>query len=144
MSRSITSVNSVFMLGINGLYTVPQQLQGFAADDISDFEAVTSSEISMGLDSKMSAGFIPVPIKQGITLQANSDSITLFEAWYSAQIAAREVYFCFGIVQMPAIGRSYALANGVLQDYSPVADAKKTLQPRKFSIIWESVLGAPI
>ena len=34
--------------------------------------------------------------------------------------------------------------NGVLSGYKPISDAKKVLQPRKFSITWESVNPLPI
>ena len=141
---SITSANSIFMLTITGLYAVPQQLQGFAAEDIFDTEDIDTSEEIMGADGKLSAGFIFVPIKQSVMLQADSVSNALFESWYAAEQAAREKYFAQGIVQMPSIKRTYQMKNGVLKSYKPIADAKKVLQPRKFGIVWESVTGAPV
>lgn len=144
MSRSITSTNAIYLLSIAGLYTVPQALQGYAADDIFDTAVINPAEVSMGLDGKLSAGFVPVAIAQTITLQADSDSNLLFDAWFAAQQAAREIYFANGIVRLPAIGRSYVLTNGVLNSYAPIADAKKTLQPRKFGITWEALVGAPL
>jgi hypothetical protein len=144
MSKTITSANSVFMLAIANLFAAPQQLQGYATEDIFDTESIAPAETHMGLDGKLSAGYIPVPVKQTITLQADSDSVELFEAWFAAQTAAQEIYFAHAIVHLPSIGRSYVCTNGVLDGYSPMADAKKTLQPRKFSILWESVVGAPV
>jgi hypothetical protein len=35
------------------------------------------------------------------------------------------------------------LTNGVLTNFAPISDAKKVLQPRKFQIQWNVVLGAP-
>lgn len=141
---SITSSNSVYLLSIAGLYVVPQQLQGFAADDIFDTEAIDTAEVMMGADGILSAGFVFVPIKQSVTLQADSASNTLFEAWYSAEQVAREKFFANGIVQLPGIKRSYVLSNGVLTSYAPISDAKRTMQPRKFGITWESIKGAPL
>lgn len=143
-SPSITSVNSIYMLAITGLYTVPQQLQGFSADDIFDTGEINSAEVVMGLDGKIAAGYVPVAIVQNITLLANSDSNALFEAWWASQRAAQELYFATGIIRMPSVKRSYALTNGVLTGYSPMSDAKKTLQPRKYTITWESALAAPL
>lgn len=141
---AISSGNAVYMLTIAGLYAAPQQLQGFSADDIFDTASINPVEAVMGLDGKLSAGYVPVPIQQGITLQADSDSNTLFDAWFTAMQAAREVFFANGIIHLSSIKRGYALLNGVLTAYSPMPDAKKMLQPRKYSITWESMTPAPL
>ena len=143
-NNTITSATSVYMLSIAGLFAIPQQLQGFAADDVFDTEAINPTEVLMGVDGKMSAGFVFVPVKQSISIQADSDSNTLFEAWFQAQKTAKEAYFAAGIVHLPSINRSYVMTNGVLTSYPSISDAKKVLQPRKYQITWESVLGAPI
>lgn len=141
---SITSANAVIYLSITGLFPVPQQLQGFAADDITDLGDMASAETSMGVDGKLSAGFVHVPVPQGIMLQADSASNGLFDAWFAAQQAAGEVYFANGIIRYPSVKRTYTLTNGVLTSFKPAADAKKMLQPRKYSITWESVVGSPL
>ena len=141
---SITSANSIYMLAVTGLFITPQQLQGFAADDIFDTEPMENAEVLMGVDGVLSAGFVFVPVKQSVSLQADSASNTLFEAWYAAEQAAKEKYFATGIVRFPSISRSYALTNGVLSTYPAISDAKKVLQPRKYSITWGSVIGAPL
>lgn len=143
MAGTITSNNAAFTLAIAGLFAVPQQLQGFAADDIFDTEGVEPAETSMGVDGKLSAGLVFAPVKQSVALQADSDSNTLFEAWYAAQKAAGDVYYAQGSVYLPATGRAYVMTRGVLTAYSPMPDAKKTLQPRKYGLTWESVTGAP-
>ena len=132
------------MLGVAGLFAVPQQLQGFAEDDMYSITAVETKEVKMGVDGRLSAGYIPQVKIMDVTLQADSASITFFEAWYAAEEAAKDTYFGFGIIRHPSVGKSYALVNGVLCNYSPVADAKKVLAPRKFQIKFESVIGAPL
>lgn len=142
--KTLTAANSILMLSVTGLFDVPQQLQGFAVEDVYDVEAIDSAETAMGVDGKLSAGWIPNPIKQGVTLQADSDSIEIFEAWYGAQQAAREIYFATGSIYLPAVQRKYAMVRGVLTNYNPIATAKKILQPRKFMLTWESVSQAAI
>jgi len=141
---TITSANAILMLSINNLFSAPQQLQGFAAEDIFDVDDIETAETLMGVDGKLSAGFVFVPVKQGFMLQADSDSITLFEAWYAAEKAVKDKYFANGVAHFNSIGRSYVMTNGVLSGYKPMADGKKVLQPRKFSITWESVVGVPV
>lgn len=142
--KTLTAANSVLLLAVTGLFDIPVRLQGFSADNVYDTDDVTPTETSMGVDGKLSAGFVPVAVRQGYTLQADSDSIAVFERWYQTQQAAREVYFGQGSIYLPSVERKYIMRKGVLQSYSPLPNAQKTLQPRKFSILWEAVSGAAI
>ena len=139
---SITSANATFLLGIADVFPVPQQLTQFAADDLFDTEAIDSAEVRMGVDGSLTAGFVFVPVKQTITLQADSPSCALFDAWWAAQQVAKDVFSAFGIVILPGLGTKWALTNGFLTSYKPIPDAKKLLEPRKFGITWEKVLAA--
>lgn len=138
MAKTLTSANSVILLTIPGLLPVPTQLQGFAADDIFDTENVDSAEVVMGLDGRLSGGFVPMPIKQNITIQADSDSVRVFENWYAAQQSARELYYANGLVSIPSVQRKYTARRGILSSHSPAPSAKRILQPRRFTITWES------
>lgn len=140
---SITSANSVLLIGVTGLYTVPQQLSGFDTDDMYSIEAVENKEVKMGADGHLSAGWIPQIKVMSVTLQADSPSNDFFDAWYAAEEAAEDAYFAFGTVVQPAVSKLYTLTRGVLTNYTPMAEAKKVLQPRKFQIKWNVVLGVP-
>lgn len=144
MAGNITSANSILALSVASLFPIPQQLQGFGADDMYSVDAVDVTESVMGVDGRKSAGYIPQIKTMSVTLQADSDSNTFFEAVYAAQEAAKTPYIFTGIATQSAVGKVYALTNGTLKNYTPLGDAKKTLQPRKFSIEWESVIGAAI
>lgn len=144
MAKTLTSANSVLLLSIRGLFDVPLQLQGFSADDIFGVDDLDSAETMMGVDGKLSAGWVPKEVKQSFYLQADSDSTAIFEAWYQAQQSSRELYFATGGARLPSVNRSYVLTKGVLTQYSPIATAKKVLQPRKFTVTWESITAAPI
>lgn len=141
---SITSANSTFVLSIAGLYTVPQALQGYASDDAFSTEAIEIAETKMGVDGVFSAGWIPQIIKQTINLQADSASNTLFETWYQAQIAAKDVYWAKAVITLPSVGKAYTLINGILKSHTPIADVKKTLNPRRYMLEWGSVVAVPI
>lgn len=142
--KTLTAANSVLLISVTGLFDIPVRLQGFSADNVYDTDDVTPTESSMGVDGKLSAGWVPVAVRQGYSLQADSDSIEIFERWYQAQQSAREVYYAQGSSYLPSVDRKYTMRKGVLQSYSVLPPAQKTLQPRKFSILWESVSGAAI
>lgn len=142
--KTLTAANSVLLFSIPNLVPVPVQLQGFSADDVTDVENLDIAETAEGVDAKLSAGWIYKAVTQGITLQADSDSVEFFENWYAAQKAVQELYFANGAIFLPSVQRKYTLTKGVLKNYSPMPSAKKILQPRKFSVVWESMSPAAL
>ena len=140
MAKTLTAANCVLLLSIPGLYDTPQQLQGFATDDVFSSETIAPAETMMGVDGKLSAGWTPVAIKQTFNLQGDSDSVEIFEDWYAAQQRRRETYFASGRAHIPSIARKYIMRRGILTGYSPTPSVKKIVQPRVFEITWEAVL----
>jgi hypothetical protein len=141
---TITSANAILMLSIQSIFPAPVQIQGFAVDDIYDMDVIDPSEVLMGVDGILSAGFVFVPLKQNYALQADSASNDIFEQWYLQQQVARDIFFASGNIVLPSLGRAYVMNKGVLSGYKPIADGKKVLQPRKFAITWESVGPGPV
>lgn len=141
---TITSANAIFTLAIAGLYSTPQQLQGFAADDVSDTDPLQAAETLMGVDGHLSGGFVFVAVEQSIVLQADSPSIDIFDNWWGSQQAIKDLYRANGVLILSGISRKWAMNNGILKTFPPVPNVKKILQPRKFMITWESIQVAPI
>ena len=139
MDTTITSANSVFTIVIAGLFPAPVQLQGYASDKAFTTEAVDLAEVQMGVDGRMTAGFVPNPVKQTITLQADSPSKDIFTAVIQATKAAREVFYISGSISLPSTGESFTLTRGILTNAKQIPDAEKVLQPVDYVITWESV-----
>lgn len=137
---SITGANAVFQLAITGLFPAPQQLQGFAADDVFTVDQLKSAETLMGVDGTLSAGFVFVPVEMNISLQADSPSTSLFDIWWSSQQTAEDLFYATGIVVLTSIGSKWNLTKGVLTGYQPLPNTKKLLQPRVHQITWQSVV----
>ena len=140
----ITSANAVFILSVPLLLPVPQQLQGFATDDIFSTDDVDATEVMMGVDGILSGGVVLAAIAQGISLQADSASNGLFDAWYQGQRGNVAAYPAQGIITLSSIGKSYVMNTGYLTRYKPMADAKKVLQPRQYRITWQAVYPVPV
>ena len=140
---SLTVSNSVIMIVIADLFPVPQQLVGYAADDVMTTEAVDSVETVMGIDGRLTGGWMPTAKKQTFTLQADSPSIIMFDAWQQSQEAIRDAYIANAVISLSSIGRVYICTKGFLTNYTVLPDARKILQARRFQITWESVIGAP-
>lgn len=138
-NSTITSANSVFTLVVAGLFPAPVQLKGYASDKAFTTEAVDLAEVQMGVDGRMTAGFVPNPVKQTITLQADSPSKDIFTAVIQAMKTAREVFYISGTIALPSTGESFTLTRGILTNAKQIPDAQKVLQPVDYVITWESV-----
>lgn len=138
-NSTITSANSVFTLVVAGLFPAPVQLRGYASDKAFTTEAVDLAEVQMGVDGRMTAGFVHNPVKQTITLQADSPSKDIFTAVIQAMKTAREVFYISGSISLPSTGESFALTRGILTNAKQIPDAQKVLQPVDYVITWESV-----
>ena len=138
-NSTITSANSVFTLVVAGLFPAPVQLKGYASDKAFTTEAVDLAEVQMGVDGRMTAGFVPNPVKQTITLQADSPSKDIFTAVIQAMKTAREVFYISGSISLPSTGESFTLTRGILTNAKQIPDAQKVLQPVDYVITWESV-----
>lgn len=142
--KTITSANSVFTLTVAGVLPAPFQLQGYAADDAFSAEAVDTAETMVGVDGKMSGGYVPRITPMRIVLQADSDSIEVFDQWLGYQDARKEVFPAEAVIILPAIQKAYGCHKGFLKRVTPFPAAKKVLQPVEYTIDWEAILPVPV
>lgn len=142
MPISLTGANATFMISVDTIFTTAQQIQNFAADDVTDTDEVASAETLMGVDGNLSGGYVWVPVHQRIALQSDSPSIAFFDQWYLQQIANLTTYVATGTLLL-AVGTKWSLTNGFLTGYKNIPGVKKLIGPRNFSITWERVTPAP-
>lgn len=141
MAGTLTAANSVIMLSVQNVFSNPQQLQGFSADDVFDIEEIDTAETMMGVDGLLSGGLIYVPISWSISLMANSPSCQVFDQWYNYQKSINDLTTATVNIALPGLGFKWNYTNGFLKKYSPAPSAKKIVQPRKFTIEF-NVIGA--
>lgn len=139
MDTTITSANSVFTIAVPGVFPVPQQLRGYAADKAFAAEAVEVAEVQMGVDGRMTAGFVPNAVKMTVSLQADSPSKAIFSAILQAMKTAREVFYLSGTITLPSTGEVFTCTRGILTTAKQIPDAQKVLQPMDYVITWESI-----
>lgn len=139
---SITAANAILYLSVTSVFPTPQQIQGFAVDDVYDVESLDTAETMMGVDGNLTGGFVNVTVKQGYSLMADSKSVGVFDAWYAAEVATQEKFTANGSVTLMALGKRWTMTKGFLRGYKPIPDAKKTLQPVKFMIEWQNISKA--
>jgi hypothetical protein len=136
---TITSANSVFTLVVAGLLTSPVTLQGYSSDRAFTTEAIELAEIQMGVDGRMTGGYTPAPVKQTVTLQADSPSKDVFTILIQATKTAREIFYLSGSITLPSTGEVFTLTRGILTSAKQIPDAQKVLQPVDYVITWERI-----
>ncbi|MGN6774996.1 phage tail fiber protein [Rhizobium sp.] len=144
MANNLTAADAVITLTVPGVFNTPVQLKGFMTDNIYDLPTVEVNQTAMGVDGKLSAGFVFNPIDQTFHIQADSDSNQIFDVWMQAMITNRTTYRVNGETTLPALGTSYVSTNGALISWAPVSAAGKILQGRQALIRWESITASPL
>lgn len=140
---TITSADCVLTLQVVPLFSIPQQLQGFATDDIYNIPRIKSVETRMGVDGVLSGGFVFREIIQEIMLQADSASNLIFDTWWTQMQATKGTYPATGLIKLPSIATKFVQTVGFLTGYTPAPAAKGVLQPRSYEITWQKIAPAP-
>ena len=139
---NITSTNSVFKLSVPSL-GINATLEGYAADTAFTTDIVEVTENRIGVDGQKSAGYLPVLYDQTVSLQADSNSIQIFDIIYAEMVLTRNAVFLEGVIELPGVSRVYTLTNGTLRNYKPIADVERVLEPIQFQINWGNIVVLP-
>lgn len=140
---TLTSANAILMLSVPGVFSQPQQLQGFAADDIFGVDEVKRIETLMGVDGVLSGGKVFNKKIMHIVLQSDSESNAIFAEWDAAEtFNGGDVLLATMTVTLTAIQTKFSLTRGFFSDGPPggLPDLKKIIQPRKYTIEWGQVI----
>lgn len=142
--QDLTAANAVIMLAVPGLSIPPFQLQGFAADRVAETAEVDFAETVMGVDGRLSAGYIPAPVDQTFSIMPDSESWPIVDGIITASRFNRAAYRFNGTIRLPAISRAYACTRGIMMRSNVVPPIGRLLEARTFMIRWENVVGALI
>lgn len=136
MGRSLSSANSTFMIGAVGVFSDLVKIEGYSAESAWNMDDVSLATTILGVDGSFSSAWIPYMTTMTLQLMPNSSSNDFFERIMSYQDVIQETVELFGNIQIPSIGRKYALENGVISKMSLIPSAAKTLQAKKVVLIW--------
>jgi hypothetical protein len=136
MALDLTGANASISILIPALFSTPQPLQQWEADNVFESPEIAPTETMMGVDGVLSGGMVFVPVEQEFMLMANSPSIAIFDSWYLNQIAAQTTFPASGTTIMPGLKKQWQMVNGFLVGYKPLPAVKKLAQPQHFRIRW--------
>ena len=86
---------------------------------------------------------MPAERPVNITLMGDSDSTFLFEEWVLAEEQVRDKLIATMFISIFAISRVYTCSKGFLRSSTSMPDARRILQPRRFTIVFETITGNP-
>lgn len=128
MAATLTVANSTLVLTVEGLYPSGIVLSGYSADNVLENPAVENAELSMGIDGKLSAGYVFNPFPVTLMLQADSPSVKVLEDIWTRETSLRNKLVIGLTVATPANGKRGVFKNGFLTSYQPPS-LQRTLQP---------------
>lgn len=140
----LTATNAVLMLRVPGVFSSPQQLQGFGADDIFGVEEIELNQTTMGVDGILSGGMVFKPTSQTITLQSDSPSIGIMDTWVQMHYQNQQSYPGSMQVRLKSLGIKFNLPRGFLAKYPPMPDVGTIVKARKYTINWQRVIPMPV
>jgi len=139
-TRNITSANSsVSILSTNGI----TDFEGYTAEDIFSVDSVNFTETRIGVDGKMSAGWIPQIKTVTFNFEASSNTIQSLLNLYTIAEATRTPVFVTMTVIIPAVNKKF-ICEGVMTEAKPMYDAGKTLKEMPFKFAFESIIPMQI
>lgn len=118
-------------------------LEGYAADSALGAEIAKITETRMGVDGQMSAGYVPSIKRFQIDFEASSSSIAHFMDLAMLAQTTKTPQPVVMTVTIPAVGKRF-ICNGVLTDYPPVFNIKRTLDPMSFSFDFQEIIPMPM
>lgn len=129
---NITAANASAVMTVDEVYPQGFPMESFATDVALEVDAEVLAETRMGIDGRMSAGYVPSIKVVTVTLEPHSASTP-----YLDRVAARsrnnmEVYNVELVFNVPALKQVWTYSDGVLQTITPTPGIKKTLDPRPF------------
>ena len=142
--RTLTSADVVLTIAVAGLFDTPVRVQQFKTDSILDLDEIVMGEGRMGVDGFLSAGIIKQPIPFKIHLEATSDSLSVFEQWYSTEKTTGKKLPATINVTYPAVSKSFTLNKGFLMKMNIMSNAHKMLEGQDVNLLFESLDINPI
>lgn len=141
---SITSANSSFFISIPPIFIPPQKVEGYMADAAWATDTVQSAELVLGVDAKLSAGWVPSLKVMTVSIMPDQGGDFVFDEWFAYQETVQELIAAYGTLAIPSLGRRYTMERGYMTGYQPMPTGGRVLQGRPFQITWQSITTSPI
>lgn len=141
---TLTTANSVLTIRCPDVFGIPQVIEGFATEDAFSVPQYEIARAVMGVDAKLSGGFVPAVKELDIVLQADSPSNAVFQRIVQVMTGQREIVYLSATILMPGQNELWQFTKGILTKVPALAAAKKTAEARTYQVTWEDIQPATV
>lgn len=138
----ITSANSTLIITVSALAIASVAMEGYAVDNAWALDDAETAVAQVGIDGKMTAGWVPRLNPLTLSFAPNSPSVATLSTIINAQDTQMTIYTLQGVLSCPSVGKSWTLSNGVLTRAKMIPDGSRILGPQSFQMTFESVRPA--
>src|ERR1700761_4197254 len=111
---TLTTANSAFVLLCPDVFGIPQLIEGYATEDAFSVPQYEIARAVMGVDAKLSGGFVPAVKELDVVLQADSPSNAVFQRIVQVMSAQREIVYLSATIEMPGQNELWQFTKGIL------------------------------
>ena len=138
----ITSANSTLIITVSALAIASVAMEGYAVDNAWALDDAETAVAQVGVDAKMTAGWVPRLNPLTLSFAPNSPSVATLSAIITAQDTNMTIYTLQGVLSCPPVSKSWTLSNGVLTRGKIIPDGSRILGPQSFQLTFESARPA--
>lgn len=135
--KHTTAASVIVTLVADELYPTGRNIEGFAEDALRDLESVVRNEATMGVDGKLSVGFVYYPTNITFHLMPDQDGYSVFEMIAQVQQTLVAPIFLSMTIVDPGLKRKYTLTKGALLNWVQMPNANRVMQPADAELIFE-------
>ncbi|RKS87332.1 hypothetical protein DES39_0552 [Orbus hercynius] len=137
MAKHITAASVIVTLVADELYPTGRVIEGFAEDSLRSLDDLVRTESVMGVDGKLSVGFVYYPVNLTLHLMPDQDGYTVFENIAQVQnTLVAPIYLSMTIVDV-SLKRKYTLTKGALTSFAAMPNANRLMQPVDAAMVFE-------
>lgn len=128
MAKQITAANVKMVLVADILYPTGKNIDGFANDSLRSLDDLTLSESVMGVDGKLSHGFVKNPVTINLDLMPDQQGYKTFDNISQHMRTFNTILTLSLTIIDPTLNKKYTLTNGALTSWKAMPDATSTMQ----------------
>lgn len=136
-AQHLTGASAIVTLVVDELYPSGVVIEGFNEDDLMQLDNLTRTEYNMGVDGKLSAGFVYYPIELTLGVMPNHSGYKIFENVAQVQQTLVAPLALSMTIALPGIKRKYTLPNGYVTEFAVMPSVNRLIQPATVGLVFE-------
>ena len=141
-NRTLTATDAIVAVSVQGLFSVPQIVDGFEIDNAWQLSDTTIAQTVMTLDGELTGGYVPSIVDFTVNILPTSNSKQFFDVWMQNSRQNQTMFKGLFNITIPALSANYTLSNVILVTGKVLPNVNSILQPvsYKFQVSSKDIL----